>query len=879
MRRPRPFVPSRTIVSVLVACLFGLYPFVTGCAQSADEMRRQAEAALQRGAYETARPLYRTLIEQGDAEHALAYAETFRGTGAFDAGLRALDTLRQQNPQAPALAHARGRLLAGIGRYEDAEAAFRQALQQERDRWTAVVDLARVLDATGRMEEARDLYVATFRAYRAGTFRTAPTLRAAGEAAAALEQFRDANDAFRTAHQVDPRDVQTLYAWAELFRAKYNDADARRTYEDGLEVNPRAADLYVGLARAGSGFARQEELAREALAVNPGHVGALDVLAGLRILDGLYDEAERFVERALAVNPASTTSLAHLAAIHHLRGDARAFAAVEQRALAVNPHASDFYLTIVEDLVHRFRYPDAVDVARRAVEVDPGDWNAYATLGTALLRLGETEEARRYLEAAFEQDPYNLFAGNTLTLLDAYDDFALLESEHFRLLIHNDERDVLGPAMLDLAEACYDALAARYPYRPDGKMLIEAYDDGNDFAVRVAGVPHQGLLGVSFGDVVALNTPRARPAGTGAYNWARTLWHELAHTMAIGVSQHRVPRWLTEGLSVYEEQRARPEWGREMELAFFSALDQDRLLPLEQIDRGFTRPQFPGQVLLSYYHAAQVIGFVVDRHGFEAVTGILEALAEGHDVAAALEKVVGQDLAALDRAFREEMQRRRTRFARALDGLPDLLAEEEGDAALEEASGTDAGPFFKRLQEAQVLLEAERYDEAEARFREALAIYPNYTGEGNPYAGLAAVYRARDDRAALVEVLTQYLQLAEHGAAEARELGTLLAEAGDAAQAAYYFRRAIEVEPYDADTRTRLAALHEAQQQYADAVRERRAVLALDPVDRADAYYRLALSLYHDGQHPRAKRAVLQSLELAPGFRDAQKLLLACVEG
>ncbi|MCH9036665.1 MAG: hypothetical protein IH860_05040, partial [Chloroflexi bacterium] len=50
--------------------------------------------------------------------------------------------------------------------------------------------------------------------------------------------------------------------------------------------------------------------------------------------------------------------------------------------------------------------------------------------------------------------PFNLFVGNTLELLDAYAEFDFLESEHFRLLIHSDESAVLGPALLDEAEAC-----------------------------------------------------------------------------------------------------------------------------------------------------------------------------------------------------------------------------------------------------------------------------------------------------------------------------------------------------------------------------------------------------------------------------------------
>jgi tetratricopeptide (TPR) repeat protein len=347
----------------------------------------------------------------------------------------------------------------------------------------------------------------------------------------------------------------------------------------------------------------------------------------LRILDGQYAEAEAMIQRALAINPASVEAMAHLAAVHHLRDEEVELANVEQQALAINPSASGFYVTIAEDLALRFRYPASVDFARKAVRVDAEDEKALATLGTSLLRLGKADEARTYLDRSFRDDPFNLFIGNTLTLLDEYQNFDLLESDHFRLLIHKSESDVLGQLILDEAEASYAAFSARYPYTPPGKLQLEAYNDRDDFAVRVAGIPHLGLLGVSFGDVLALNTPQAQ-AGR-EYNWARTLWHEIAHTMAIGVSDFHVPRWFTEGLSVYEEQRARPEWGREMNLELFTAFDQDKLLPLATIDRGFTRPSFPGQIILSYYHASKIIGFIVEQHGFIAITNILTSLREG----------------------------------------------------------------------------------------------------------------------------------------------------------------------------------------------------------------------------------------------------------
>ena len=874
----QPIVMKRLSVYIFVLSMLG-WATISSCnAQEGADVLRQANQAFQSGEYQEARQLYRDALEDGvdtDINVTSRYFETFLFVGEYETGLDEIDTLLRDVSDNPYALHMRGRLLAAKGRFEEAQQAYELSLENKPDLWRAVLDLGELLEAQGQKRQALNVFAVIYRNYIGGQFRTAETLSIAGRAAAALNEYRDANSAFNTAYQVDPTDVQNLYWWGELFREKYNEADALRTYEEALAVNPHFADVYVGMARSVNGFERKDQLVNEALKHNPNSTGALEILASLHIVDGLYDDAETAIRRALAVNPVSVPALAQLASLHFLRGDTIALAAVEQQALAVNPQAGDFYTAIVENCMNRFRYPDAEGFARQAIRVERDNWKAYATLGTSLLRVGKIDEARRYLEVSFDRDPFNLYAGNTLTLLDEYADFKQLESQHFQLLIHQDERDVLGPFILEIAEACYDSLRARYPYEPAGKISLEAYNDPDDFAVRIAGLPHLGLLGVSFGDVVSINTPRAQ---TGSeYNWARTLWHELAHTMAIGVSKHHVPRWFTEGLSVYEEQRARPEWGREMDLELFSALGNDQLLHLKEIDRGFTRPAFPGQVMLSYYQASKVIEFVVQTYGFGAITGILTALGQGNDIAAAVQNVLQQDLASLDSAFFADLRTRRDRRSNMLANLPNPIRTEEDVALGESRIGATENAFTRILQEGYAALEQEQYSSAEASFLRALEIYPDYIAEGNPYQGLAAVFEATGETGRRISILRRFLHISEYGAAEARELGSYYEESNEPEQATYYYGRSLEVEPYDLETRLTLAALYEQQGLYPQAVRERRAVLDLNPVDRSGAFYELALSLYHSRRLNEAKRAVLQSLELAPGYRDAQKLLLQCV--
>ncbi len=52
-----------------------------------------------------------------------------------------------------------------------------------------------------------------------------------------------------------------------------------------------------------------------------------------------------------------------------------------------------------------------------------------------------------------------------------------------------------------------------------------------------------------------MDSPSGRPPGS--FHWDSTLWHELSHVFILPATNHRVPRWFTEGLAVHEETRLR----------------------------------------------------------------------------------------------------------------------------------------------------------------------------------------------------------------------------------------------------------------------------------------------------------------------------------
>jgi tetratricopeptide (TPR) repeat protein len=599
---------------------------------------------------------------------------------------------------------------------------------------------------------------------------------------------------------------------------------------------------------------------RRALAANP-NLAAAHVLAATGQLDAEdHAGARAAVARALAVDPGAPDALAVLAASYHLAGDPRAAEDARRRALLRDPRNAEVDATLAEVSARHRLYADAVAFAARGVALDPASWRSHGLRGINQLRLGRPDSARASLEAAFRGDPYDVWVKNTLDLLDATRGYETVRAGRFVFVADSVDAQLLPLYLGELMEEGYDAMAARYGYRPPGPVRLELYRRHADFSVRTVGLAGLGALGVSFGPVLAMDSPAAR--GVGDFNWGSTAWHELAHTFTLGVTGNRVPRWLSEGISVLEERRARPGWGDDVSPAFLRAYAAGRVPPLSRLNAGFTRPAYPEQVIFSYAAASLACEMIARDGGARALPDLLAAYRDGLDTEQAVRRVLRLELPALDQRFDAYV---RQRFAGALAAV--------GAAGADGAPGAE-GPFARALARARALAQAGRPDDAVAAFERAKATFPDYAGEDSPYWELARIYKARGDaRRAAAELAGLTARNGTDYAAHL-ELAALLEPLGDAAGAAAALERAIYVSPYDVGVHQRLAALAAGLGDHRRAVRERRAVVALAPVDLADARYQLARALRQAGDPAGARREVLRALELAPSFAPAQELLL-----
>ncbi|MEJ2539412.1 MAG: tetratricopeptide repeat protein, partial [Gemmatimonadota bacterium] len=674
-----------------------------------------------------------------------------------------------------------------------------------------------------------------------------------------------------------------------LFRSKYVSPDAYEEYGVVLSRNPDQPDALLGRARTQEFDNSPEALAtaRAALETNEQLVGAHLLVARIHLKAENLEEAREAVARGLAVNPRSLEGLSLLATVQYLAGESAAFRQTVARLDALNPVYPGLYTTLAQVSSDQRQYQRAVDFARQAVERDPRAWDARGVLATNQLRTGAMAEGRENMEAAFAGDPYNPWFKNTLDLLDTFERFREIRTEHFRIWIRNDEADVLEPYVVELAEEAFTALRARYGAEPPTPIRLELFPSSADFSVRTLGMAGLGALGVSFGSTLVMDSPSAREAGE--FNWASTLWHEMAHAFHLGLSDHEVPRWFSEGLAVREQRVARDRWGFRVSPAYLQAWRTGSMPPLSRMNEGFVRPDFPGQVAFSYLQASLAFDWIEEEYGFQAIRDFLSGYREGRTTEELAASILELDADALDEGFQAYMEERfATELASTAElpgpgagGIPGLGGTEgSGDVdALRARARSQPRSFAAQLALGQALMAEDRFDEAEEPLRAALRLFPGYGGLDGPLRHLARIHEERGALEEAADALRQLGALDESAYPVYVEEARLRREMGDEAGERVALSRAVEVFPYEPETHVRLAELAAAAGETGLAVRERRAVLALDPVDRADAHYQLALALQADGQYGAARSQVLRCLEIAPSFEPALELLLALREG
>jgi tetratricopeptide (TPR) repeat protein len=677
----------------------------------------------------------------------------------------------------------------------------------------------------------------------------------------------------------DSSNLEATRRIGDLFLDKYNAPDARVSFESVLKRAPNDAEALLGLAQVEEfeGKSTMPATLKKALTANPRLLGGLVMLARLQLESEQFDSATVTARKALAVDSTSMRAWSVLGATAWLRGDSATFRSALASATGLQPRPSDFYSELAEAAVRQRRYEEAVHLAERAVSYDSLSVRALGVLGTNQLRTGRMADGQATLDRAFALDAYNLWHKNTLDLLDTLKTFRTIKQGRFELVAPAGEADLLALYILPLLNRAFDSLQVRYAFTPPTPVRLEFYRYHADFSVRSVGLVGLGALGVSFGSLLAMDAPSARDVGS--FNWGSTAWHELTHAFTLGASAHRVPRWLSEGMSVLEERRAERGWGGDASVQFIAALNAGLLHPISELSEGFVRPRFPDEIGFSYYQASLFCEMVESQKGAKALPAMLMAYREGLSTPEVFQKVLGQSAAQVDLEFARYM---RTKFAVPLRSITaertvsgtSQIAVQGGSRPETVGMITPTGEFVDAMRSAMEAMELRQKDSTRVRLERAQALFPDYAGDDSPAWMLAQLARDRGDTATALSQASIVTSRNETAWVPNLMEADMREKRHDAAGAMAALSRMLWISPYDNTVHDRLAALATAKGDHALALRERRAIVANRPSDVMNARYELARALAATGDVTAARRELLQVLEQAPSFEKAQALLL-----
>jgi tetratricopeptide (TPR) repeat protein len=434
------------------------------------------------------------------------------------------------------------------------------------------------------------------------------------------------------------------------------------------------------------------------------------------------------------------------------------------------------------------------------------------------------------------------------------------------------EAAVLQAYAIPLAQEAMKTFTARYNFKPTGPILVEIFPQHDDFAVRTLGLPGiVGALGSCFGRVVAMDLPSARPPGD--FSWQATLWHELAHVFTLQMSKYKVPRWLTEGISVFEEHRRAPAWGRELALQFASALNQGRTFGVKKLPDAFKRPQ---DLALAYFEASLLTEHLVAINGDQGLRTLLTAYADGADDTAAFAKAFGRSVEEVEASFKAFVDQQYGPLSQAM-AIPSPKVAPDDVPSLRQRAAQAPGNYWSQMTLGAALMRMGDHTAARDPLEKAAKLAPAASGEDSPYALLAQQAMDAGDPARARKELRQLLIYDHQNVQAARRL-LAVARSDDASAVDdrdFALRLIADLDPFDASVHASLGRRLFSTEKYAPAAIEFRAALALGPPNLAESHTDLGETLFKLGQKDEAKKQLLLALQQAPTYARAQDVLLA----
>lgn len=768
--------------------------------------------------------------------------------------------------------------LMAQGEYQAAADVY----QQVKEKFSASISLrllaVEALRYAGHNAEARTLLAEIPSLLRAAPYRFSDrdNMVALGKYFISVgEDAREVLDVFfdRTLKS-DPKFVEAHIAIAELALSKNDFQEAVNALGRAAKLTPDDPHIHYLLARAWSPSDSEKatEALQKALELNPWHADSLLMRCESKLDAEELDAADELIDEVLSTNAKHPKAWALRAVIKHLRGQYREEGECRSKALASwaqNP-AVDY--EIGRKLSRFYRFADAVEYLRRSVLLDPNFAPARFQLAQDLLRVGATDEGWALVDQVSQADKYNVVAANLRTLRERLAQFTTLEAPGLIVRMDSREARIYGDRVIELLTEAKKTLCAKYEHQIDAPVNVEIFPQQSDFAIRTFGLPGgAGFLGVCFGNLITANSPASQ--GEAPSNWQSVLWHEFCHVVTLQKTNNRMPRWLSEGISVYEEVERDPSWGQSMNPTYRQMILGKEFVPLSKLSSAFMQPASPMHLQFAYYESSLAVRYLIQQHGAARMKKLLVDLGAGVPMHEALERNFGQ-AAALDADFQEYAQAKANElFSEKPDEEAEIppripLAELE-ELVKEHPTHAKALRLLARRH-----MDAEKWSAALDVLNRLDKLWPADAESGGTLEGLALVYRqlerTEEERKTLERIITH----SSDNLPALVRLIELARAAGQWPEVAHYAELLLAVQPLTSAGHTALAEAARHSDKPAAAAKAYQALLELEPIDPVGLHYQLAEARAELKDWESAREHLLVALEETPRYRAAQRLLV-----
>jgi Tfp pilus assembly protein PilF len=684
---------------------------------------------------------------------------------------------------------------------------------------------------------------------------------------------------YNRALRLDPNCRDAYLASGQLALDKQDYELAATQFRKGIEKFPEDPDMHYGLAKAFYNSDRQAmmESLDKAVLLNPNHAPSLLLIAEHQIDCEDYTNAKTYIDRVTKINPWNPEAWAFRSAMDFINNDSSTSKQNREKALKYWSNNPKVDYLIGLKISQKYLFIDGAAHQRQALTFDKNYQPSKIQLAQDMLRLGQEEEGWKLAEEVYNKDKYNIMAYNLVNLRDHIATFTTLQSDRFIVKMDKREAIAYGDEVITLLEKAEKDLCEKYGAKLENQVIIEYFPDQQDFAVRTFGEPGgDGFLGVCFGNVITANSPKPEHPS----NWKSTLWHEFTHVVTLNITKNKMPRWLSEGISVFEELQKDPSWGQKMTPQYRQMILEGELTPVSELSSAFLSPPTSAHLQFAYFQSMLVVKFIVKNYGYDALKNILNDLANGKDITKAISANT-ENITKIEAAFDEFAKKQAEELA------PNADWEQPEEAQLEYFAYDPnsltvwlqghPNSLWALTQYANNLINENKPEQAKEPLNKLIELYPQNVGSDSAYIILSQVYKKLGQTEQEKQILEKFCQYTSDSIYAYTRLMEIATEEKNWKEVVNNCQKYIAVNPLLTSIHLQLSKANEELGQDQPAIDGYKRLLKLDYPDQADLDYRIG-RLLEEKNPQEAKKYVLSALAEAPRFRDAQKLLLKIIE-